>query len=90
MKLKNGWILTEMDGEYVVVPTGESAESFNGIVRLNETGKDIWQWLTEGLDEDAIAEKIVLNYEDVDITKAKESVKTVIDKLKNEGILSNE
>lgn len=87
MKLKKGWVLTEMDGDYVVVPTKDSAESFCGVVHLNETAKDVWQGLDKGLDADAIAAKLVADY-DVDADHAKAAVASVIAKLTEEGLLT--
>ena len=88
MKLKEGWVLTEMDGDYIVVPTKASAESFSGIVRLNETGKDIWQGLEEGLEEDALVEKLLGLYDGVDRDRARQAVRNVVAKLKQEGLLT--
>ena len=88
MKLKSGWKLTELSGEYVAVPTKESAESFCGIVRLNETGKDIWQGLESGLSEHQIAEKLMELYDGVDMQGAQNAVRKIIDKLKSEGLLT--
>ena len=88
MKLKNGWVISEIDGEYVVVPTGESADGFCGVVHLNETGKDIWQGLTKGLGEKEIAVKLTELYDGVTLEKALDSVCKVINELKKEGILS--
>ena len=86
MKLKEKWELTEMEGEYVVVPTENNADGFCGIVRLNETGKDIWLGLAEGLDEDAIAARLTESYA-VDLNRAKKAVKAVIEKLTAEGLI---
>lgn len=86
MKLKEGWVLTEMDGEYVAVPTKESAEKFSGVVRLNETAKDIWQGLAEGLDEAGLEKKLLSLYEATP-EQAKKAVQNVIAALKAEGLL---
>lgn len=87
MKLKEGWTLTELAGEYVAVPTGESAKTFSGIVRLNETGRDIWQGLADGLDEDGIAHRLTELYDGIDHDTAKSDVKKVFAKLMKEGLL---
>lgn len=87
MRLKKGWALTELSGDYVAIPTGESARSFAGIVRLNESARDIWEGLANGLSEDAIIEKMIELYEGIDREKAQNAVKSVIDKLKSEGLL---
>ncbi len=87
MKLKAGWTLTDFNGEYIAVPTGESAENFRGIVRLNETGKDVWQGIAEGLNEDEIVKKILKMYKGVDYDRALKAVRNVVDKLKKEKLL---
>lgn len=87
MKLKAGWTLIEMGDEYVAVPTGESAESFRGIVRLNVTCKDIWNGLTEGLSEMEIARKLLELYDEIDLEGAQQAVRGVVAKLTEEGLL---
>lgn len=88
MKLKEGWTLTELAGEYVAVPTGESAKDFRGIVRLNETGRDIWRGIEEGLDEEAIAERLLDLYDGVDREGALQAVERVFKKLSEKGLLT--
>ena len=87
MKLKAGWMLTEFSGEYIAVPTGEMTENFHGVVRLNVTGKDIWQGLSDGLNESEIADKLMELYSDLDRETAQKAVRGVVDKLKDGGLL---
>ena len=56
-------------------------------MRLNETGRDIWQGLADGLSETEIADKLIELYNGVDKEKAQKAVKSVVDKLKEEGLL---
>ena len=39
MKIKDGFILRSVSDAYVVVPLGEAAKTFNGMITLNETGE---------------------------------------------------
>ena len=87
MRLKEGWMLTEIAGEYVAVPTSESAQDFRGIVRLNETCKDIWEGLQKGWTETEIARYLVETYDGVDMEQAEQAVCSVVEKLKGEGLL---
>ena len=48
MKIKSGFVLEEVGGEFLAVAVGELADSFNGMVRLNNTGAFLWNLLTEG------------------------------------------
>lgn len=87
MKISKDWVLTELAGGYVAVPVGENTKNFNGIIKLNETGKDIWNALAEGLDENAVAEKLVGEYEGLDLEKALADVEKIVEKLRAEGLI---
>ena len=50
MKLIKTIVLTEVAGDYIAVPVGEATNRFNGVVRLNKTGRDIVQGLIDGLE----------------------------------------
>lgn len=52
MKLKDGFILRKVGGQNVVVAIGKASLDFNGIIRLNDTGKFLWEQLISAmLDE---------------------------------------
>ena len=59
MKIKEGFILRKVAGKYVVVATGEASKSFHGMVKLNETAKNIWQGVSEGKTVDEITDELV-------------------------------
>ena len=63
MKLNGSFILREVVGEYVLIPTGETALQFNGIISLNPVGATIWKGLTEGKDKNALLEAILEEFE---------------------------
>lgn len=48
MKIKSGFVLEQVGGDYLAVAVGELADTFNGMVRLNETGAFLWNLLLEG------------------------------------------
>ena len=85
MKLKPGFILREVAGSCVVVPTGAEL-NFNGMISLNETGKFIWQCLENDTDVDAIVAKIISEY-DTDEATAKGAVEAFVQKLRSHGFL---
>ena len=41
------YILREIAGEYILVPTGRELDTFNGLVTVNETGAFLWKYLQE-------------------------------------------
>ena len=88
MKLPEGFIMTEVSGEHVVIPTGDAADALHGIIRLNDTGKDIWDALVEGKDETAIVAMLVEQYE-VDEETARRDVHGIVETLRNVGVLKD-
>ncbi len=62
MKIKNEFILREVAGFFLVVPLGAKA-SFQGMMRLNGTGKLLWERLKEGADEKALTAALCEAYE---------------------------
>ena len=54
MKLRYELSVMEMDGEYMAVPVGENAGSFNGMLRMNEVSAEILDLLKEDTTPDAV------------------------------------
>ena len=63
MKLKEGFMLTEIADETVAVPVGEAAERFRGIIRLNETAAFIVKRLQEETTREALIEALSEEYD---------------------------
>lgn len=89
MRIKNGFVLREVAGQYVVIATGEASKDFYGMIRLNDTGKEIWQSLQEGLSEIEIATCIQEKY-DVAYEEALEDTRNFVEKIREAGFLMNE
>ena len=43
MKIVKEFILREIAGECVLVPTGETSQEFNGMITISDTAKFIWE-----------------------------------------------
>ncbi len=86
MKIKRGFVLREVAGQSVVVALGAAAQSFNGMIKLNATGKIIWEMLAEGAERDAIVDRMLSEY-DVEREVVEADVDKIINKLKEENIL---
>lgn len=89
MKIKEGFVLTSVADDYIAVPTGATAESFKGIIRLNDTGAVIFRGLQEGLDESQIVKRITDQYDNVDLERARSAVDDIVNKLRESGILED-
>ena len=86
MKIKSGFVIREIAGQSVVVALGEASKSFNGIIKLNETGRIIWDMLSVGAEKDAIVDKILSEYE-IDRATVENDVENFTATLKENNIL---
>ena len=87
MKLKGDFIVREVAGQIVALPTGENLDP-NMMITLNEVGKFIWQQLDSDTDEAAIVSEILKEY-DVDRQTAEEAVSDFIKKLREYKVLAD-
>ncbi len=86
MKIKNGFVAKEIAGQYVVVALGKASKVFNGIIKLNDSGKFIWDMLVEGAEKQEIVDALLGEY-DVDASVAEADVGKFINELKGANIL---
>lgn len=63
MKVKKGYLLREVAGNYVVVPTGKAALDFSGVITLNETGAFIWKQLASDKSEQELVAALLDEYD---------------------------
>ena len=85
MKIKDGYLVRDIAGAHVVVPAGEQAAEFNGLMTLNETAAFIWNILAKGADEDEVVDALLGEY-DIDEPTARNDAKKVIDLLKSYNV----
>jgi hypothetical protein len=86
MKIDKSFILREIAGDYVIVPTGETALQFNGLITVNEVGAFLWEKLQEEITEQELVEAVLAEYE-VDADTAKKDVSEFLDYLVKGSIL---
>lgn len=86
MKLKNNFTLTGLGNEYVAVPL-DGAENFHGIVKLNESGAEVFRGLSEGQNPKQIAQRLMEKYPGLDEATADKAVGVVIDRLKTASLI---
>lgn len=86
MKISKEYVLREIEGDYIIVPTGKEALEFNGIVTVNEVGSTIWKLLQQEITFEEIISCMMKEY-DADELVIREDVQEFLDKLITEGIL---
>ncbi|MBP3377385.1 MAG: PqqD family protein [Clostridia bacterium] len=85
MKLKEGFVLRDVAGSCVVVPTGADI-NFNGMISLNDTGKTLWQRLDAEATIDDLVDALTAEY-DVDRDTAKVGAERFVEKLRQHGFI---
>lgn len=86
MKIKDGFILRQVTGQNVVLPSGDELD-LNMMITLNDTGAFLWQKLQEERDEDALVRALLSEY-DVDEATARRCVAGFVKKLDDNGFLA--
>ncbi len=81
MKIKEGYMLREVAGSFVVIPLGETAIDFNGMITLNEVGAFLWKKLEIGCTKEDLLEAVLEEYE-VAREKALEGVEDFLEKVR--------
>ena len=89
MKIKDGFVLRKIAGQYMAVPVGARAKELHGMIGLNETGAFIWERLSKGQPQEDIVKALCAEY-DVQEDAAAASVQRFFIKLRSEGMLSDE
>ena len=89
MKIKDGFVLRKIADQYMAVPVGARAKELHGMIGLNETGAFIWERLSSGQPQDEIVKALCEEYE-VEEDAAMAAVKRFYEKLRAEGMLSDE
>ena len=86
IKIKSGFVVREIAGQSVVVALGAASKSFNGIIKLNETGRVMWDILAQGAEKDDVVSKILSEY-DVDRATVEKDFDSFVTTLKENNIL---
>ncbi|MBR2499224.1 MAG: PqqD family protein [Clostridia bacterium] len=86
MKIKEGFIIREVAGNFIVVAVGSAVKQFNGVITLNETGSFLWKKLQDGCEKEDLIDALLNEYE-VGKDVAEADVTAFIEKLNGAGLL---
>ncbi|ACV61546.1 conserved hypothetical protein [Desulfofarcimen acetoxidans DSM 771] len=81
MRIKEGYLLREVAGSHVVVPTGKATLDFTGVITLNETGAFLWKLLADGKTGQELLGALLEEYDTTE-AKAKADIDLFLTKLK--------
>ena len=86
MKVRKDFVLRETAGDYMIIPTGRTVQSFDGLITVNEVGADLWNMLQSEVTFDDLLRGILTIY-DVDKETAEEDIREFLVTLRERGIL---
>lgn len=89
MRVDKDFVLREIAGDYIIIPTGKMTLKFNGLITLNEVGVSIWNMLQEEVSFEDLVQGILDEY-DVDEETVREDIKEFLEKLSDGGILKTD
>lgn len=87
MRMKKGFVLKNVASKWIVVPVGEKAVQFNGLLTLNDSGRILFQQLQENDVTLEMLTKTLMDLYDVDQHTAKQDVILFIQKLKDKDLI---
>lgn len=86
MKIKGEFLMRQVVGEYVLLPVGDTALKFNGMIALNPVSAFIWEEIEKGKETESILDDILEEF-DVDRATASADMEEFISKMKENGFL---
>ena len=86
MKINENFLLREVAGNRVVMPVGEAAERFNGMIKLNGSGAYLFEKIQAGLGEEGLVAAMLGDY-DIDEETARRDIGNFVDTLRKMGII---
>lgn len=87
MKVKENFLLREIAGQNVVLPTGGDLD-LNMMITLNGTGAFLWEKLQQDTDEESLVKALLAEY-DVDEATAASAVERFLQKLRDNHFLED-
>ena len=86
MKVEKEFVLREIAGDNILVPVGETALDFNGLITLNEVGAFLWNKLQNDITIDGLVQEVLNEYEEDEDT-ARKDILEFVDYLKKADII---
>ena len=88
MKIKEGYMLRTVAGQHIVVPVGQAAQTFNGMITLNDSGAFLWQAMLQETNRKELIAKLLQEY-DVDSMLAGAGVDSFLYKIREAKLIDD-
>lgn len=87
MKIKQGFLLREVAGSWIVVPLGQRVVEFNGLMSLSESGALLWKRLEEEVQNEQELVSSITDEYDVEESVAREDIRAFINSITEKGLI---
>lgn len=90
MKLKDGLILREVAGQYVIVPTGKRVQEVTSIVYISSSGAYLWDYMKEHeFEKQDLVNRIMEHYSGVTEERAAADIDKFLKTLADNNVLED-
>ncbi|AFQ45964.1 PqqD family protein [Desulfosporosinus meridiei] len=86
MKVRDGFMLHEVAGQWVIVPLGERVVKFNGIMMLSESGSLLWKLLEKDASAEELVQALLTEY-CIDAETAQRDVQEFIEDIREKELI---
>ena len=91
MKLKDGLILREVAGQYVIVPTGKRVQEVTGVNYITKPAAYLWEYMqSHDFEKEDLIELTLNRYDDATREQVSEDLDKFLKGLAEKGILEIE
>lgn len=90
MRLKDGLILREVAGQYVIVPTGKRVKEVTSIVYISSSAAYLWDYMKEHeFEKEDLVQRIMEHYSGVEEEQAAADIEKFLETLSRNNILED-
>ena len=86
MKVRDGFVLRNLVGEKMLMPTGDNVANFRGTVLMNELSAFVWEKLQEASSKEELLSEILDVY-DIDEETAAADLEGLLNELLQLGVI---
>lgn len=88
MKLKDGLILREVAGQYVIVPTGKAVREIHGVCYMNAVGAYLWNYMQQGeFEKEDLTEQLYQQFPSMEKGRLEKDVEEFLEEIRNRHLL---
>lgn len=86
MKIKPGFVLRNIAGEHIVMPTGKNISAFDGTIVLNDVAAFVWETLQQECSREELLQAILSEF-DVDRPRAETDLDALLNTLRGYQVI---